>query len=192
MQNFLKTSSKWFGEAPGVPYLLPVGFRGHATATARTPTVGQRALLEILNRLSESSGTGQPEYAVVMHVDVELNRGFSGGGNIGFTRDPAAPAVRMSDDEALRRFPTEYRELVDLCRERYAGFKQNQEFNDLMKVVNEDPQCAYERRLDPTKEVGVKRGSITSTPSSRDSTATTHVLHPSEPAPREGGGGARE
>ena len=157
VQNFLKTSLRWFGEAPEVPYLLPVGFLGHATATARTPTVGQRALLDILNHLSEPSGTGQSEYAVVMHVDIELNRGFSGGGNIGFTRDPAAPTVRMSDDEALRRFPTEYRELVGLCRERYVDFKKNKKFNDLMKEVHEDPQCAYERRLDPTKAAGVRK-----------------------------------
>ena len=133
-------------------YLLPVGFLGHATATGVAPTVGQKALLEILNQLSESSGTGDPEYAVVMHVDIELNRGFAGGGNIGFTTDPTAPTVRMSDDEALSRFPTEYRELVRLCIGRYAGFKQNQEFHDLMKTVNRDPQCAYERRLDPTRE----------------------------------------
>ena len=60
VQNFLKVSSRWFGEAPEVPYLLPVGFLGHATATGVAPTVGQKALLEILNQLSESSGTGRP------------------------------------------------------------------------------------------------------------------------------------
>ena len=39
----------------------------------------------------------------------------------------------------------------------YTDFKQNQKFNDLMKAVNGGAQCAYVRRLAPTRDVGTTR-----------------------------------
>lgn len=157
VQNFLKLSLAWFGEAIEPPYLLPVGFLGSAETAQVKSNRSQRDLLNQLNTLAHESGSNSSDYDVVMHVTVELSRGFSGGGNIGITNDPHAPTVRMTDDEALKRFPWSYAALVEECRKRYAGFKQNQRFHDAMKPINEDPQCAYERRLDPTKQKGVTK-----------------------------------
>ena len=92
-----------------------------------------------------------------MHVSIELNRGSSGGGNIGLTNDTAAPTVRMTDDEALQRFPTPYKELVGCCRKRYADFRQNRKFHDLMKEVNEESACTYVRLLDPVTKTAPKK-----------------------------------
>ena len=93
-----------------------------------------------------------------MQVKVELNRGISGGGNIGLTNAPNVPKVSISDDEALKTFPKPYKELVELCRNRYSDFKQNHRFHSAMKKVNNDPTCAYERKLDPTaKNSSTKR-----------------------------------
>ncbi len=157
VQNFRKMSLQWFDEEPEVPFLLPVGFLGQATASG-APSGSQKKLLEYLTQLSESSGVGDSEYAAVMRVDIQINRGFAGGGNIGLTRSPTAPTVRMTDDEALDRFPTSYQELVERCRARYPGFKRNRAFHCAMRAVNDDPQCAYERKLDPKKETStIKR-----------------------------------
>ena len=155
VQNFFKLSLKWFGESIDPPYLLPVGFLGTAKVAQVSTTKSQRDLLKDLNTLAQRSGSAPSDYDVVMHVKVELNRGVSGGGNIGTTSDPNAPRVRMSDDEVLRRFPWTHGELVTNCRRRYDGFKTNQVFNDAMKGIKERPECAYERRRHPTKGRGV-------------------------------------
>ena len=157
VQNFIKLSTKWFGESIDPPYLLPVGFLGSAKTAQGTSTQSQRDLLRELNSLADKSAMAPSEFDVVMHISVELNRGFSGGGNIGLTRNPSAPRVRMTDDEALKIFPWSYSELVDECRKRYVEFKQNERFHKSMRTINQDPQCAYERRLDPTKQKGVPK-----------------------------------
>ena len=73
------------------------------------------------------------------------------------TSDPNAPRVSISDDEALQTFSVSYNQLVDECRTRYPNFKQNQQFHQVMKAVNEDPNCTYERKLDPTLEKSTKK-----------------------------------
>ena len=149
VQNFVKTSSVWFGESIDAPYLLPLGFVG-VTDTTVTTSVQQKKLLSELSQIAKSPISEESGYSVVLQVKVELNRGLSGGGNIGLTNAPNAPKVSISDDEALKTFPTTYKELVEVCKDRYSDFKQNQHFHSAMKKVNNDPKCAYERKLDPT------------------------------------------
>ena len=157
VQNFVKTYGNWFGEPIEAPYLLPLGFVGTAQSAVTTYPVRQRQLLEELSELAKSHYSADSDYSVVMQVRVELNRGISGGGNIGLTNDPSFPKVSISDDEALKTFSSTYNQLVDKCRGRYPGFKSNQRFYKAMKSVHQDPKCTYERKLDPTTENSIKK-----------------------------------
>ena len=78
VRNFITLSNKWFEEAPSLPFLLPVGFLGSATAAEATPKGKQKELLNILTQLSNTSEESHPEFAVVMHVNFELKHGFLG------------------------------------------------------------------------------------------------------------------
>ena len=157
VQNFVKIYTDWFNESIDVPYLLPLGFVGNArTAVARYP-IRQKELLKELSDLAKPHNVADSGYSVAMHVQVEINRGLSGGGSIGLTNDPSVPKVSISDDEALKTFPTSYNELVDECRSRYLDFKQNNRFHLAMKDVNKDAKCTYERKLDPTTEKSNKK-----------------------------------
>ena len=157
VQNFVRAYANWFGESIDAPYLLPLGFVGPAQTTVTTYPVRQRELLRELSSLANSQEPADSGYSVVMQVRVELIRGISGGGNIGLTNDPNAPRVSISDDEALKTFPTSYNELVAVCRDRYLDFKKNRAFNAAMTAVNNDPKCAYVRKLDPTSEKSPKK-----------------------------------
>ena len=156
VQNFVKTYANWFGESIDAPYLLPLGFVGIAQTTVTTP-VQQKLLLNELSQLAKSQNSDDSGYSVVMQVQIQLSRGLSGGGNIGLTNDPNAPKVSITDDEALKAFPTSYNELVAICRERYQDFKKNNFFNKAMVAVNDDAKCAYVRKLDPTSENSQKK-----------------------------------
>ena len=146
VQNFVKTYYNWFGESIDAPYLLPLGFVGIAQTTVTTP-VQQRLLLKELTQLANSQKFDDSGYSVVMQIQIQLSRGLSGGGNIGLTNDPNAPKVSITDDEALKTFPTSYNDLVIVCRGRYLDFKKNKAFNAAMTAVNNDPKCAYVRKL---------------------------------------------
>ena len=157
VQNFVKSYGTWFGESIQAPYLLPLGFVGTAQSAVTTYPVRQRQLLEELSELATSHDSSDSGFSVVMQVHIELNRGISGGGNIGLTNDPSFPKVSISDDEALKTFSYTYNQLVDSCRERYLDFKSNQRFHKAMKLINKDPNCAHERKLDPKSEKSLKK-----------------------------------
>ena len=156
VQNFVKTFSNWFAESIDAPYLLPLGFVGIAQTTVTT-SVQQKNLLIELAQLAKSHSSDESAYSVVMQVKVQLSRGLSGGGNIGLTNDPNVPKVSITDDEALKTFPTSYNGLVAIFRERYPNFKKNNTFNVVMNTVNDDPKCAYLRKLDPTSDKTPKK-----------------------------------
>ena len=157
VQNFAKVYAEWFQDSIDAPYLLPLGFVGTAQTVVSKYPVRQRQLLKELSDLASSSDSSVSGYAIVMQIRVELNRGLSGGGNIGLTSDPNVPKVSISDDEALKTFPTSYNELVDECRSCYPDFKQNNRFHSVMKNVHQDPTCTYERKLDPTTDKSSKK-----------------------------------
>ena len=150
VQNFIKLSSKWFGKTVDAPYLLPVGFVGNATSTGGNSPKGQRELIKTLDNLARlPSDTSDPEYTVVMNVQIDVKPGLSGGGSVGMTTDRKAPKFKVSDDEVLEIFSATYHDLVAENKKRYSNFKQNPHFNKLMKAVKADPNCAHERQLNP-------------------------------------------
>ncbi len=158
VRNFVKLSAKWFGENIETPYLLPVGFIGQAAVAKGISPKPQKELLKVLDTLSRSSnGKGDSDYSVAVHVQIELNRGISGGGSIGLTNDPSAPTVHVSDDEALERFPCTYTEIVSICKKRYPTFKQNRQFHQIMEPIKADVECAHERKLDPKSSKSAKK-----------------------------------
>ena len=152
VHNFVRLSMQWFEQPVEVPYLLPLGFMGQASIVKATYPGRQRSLLKTLDELAHSIETPSADYSVTLHVHVNFNRGLSGGASIGTTNDPEAPLVRISDNEMLTRYPASYDDVVAMCRKRYSNFLQNQRFNDLMKSVKADPDCAYKRSLNPNSE----------------------------------------
>ena len=149
VQNFTRLYREWFNEIVGDIYLLPIGFLGDAHLSTTKANVGQRQLLDSLSSIAAAASNDKSDYAVRLHVDIQINPQFTGGGSIGITADPSAPMVQVSDDKMLERWPDTYNDILSLCRERYDGFKQNLRFHRVMKAIKENPNCAHERRLDP-------------------------------------------
>ena len=150
IRNFILLSTEWFDEAPRVGYLLPVAFMD-STAVTSSPVKGkQRDLLKFLTQLSQTDPADTTsEYSVTLKVEVNLNRGLSGGGNIGITTDSSAPLVRFTDDEAVEAYPLTHKDVVAEAKSRYTDFSANRRFNEIMKEIKTDLNCAYERKLDP-------------------------------------------
>ncbi len=149
IKNFVNLSQKWFGQEVKIPFYLPVGFIGDIKMIGK-PAVGrQKILLNVLQNFARQHSNDESGYAVALRVDVNLDTDLKGGGTIGFTKDPSAMRVQISDDEALRNFSMTYQELIQLCRDRYPNFKQNSRFYNIMKKVKADANCTFIRKLDP-------------------------------------------
>ena len=156
--NFVKLTAHWFAIRVQVPYLLPIGFLGEATMSTGNYPKPQRELLAVLEQLGRSPvQPPESEFAVVMRFDINLNRRLMGGGNIGITNDPSAPQVRVSDTEALERYPATYDDLIKACAMRYPDLRRNRDFYRTLAGIKRDPRCVYERLLDPYNPKGAKK-----------------------------------
>ena len=151
VQNFLTLSREWFNEAVEIPYLLPVGFIGRATIVRGAFPRAQREMLRILNELSSSTSADiDAGFSVTLSFEIQLNRHLTGGGNIGITNDPSAPRVQLSDDEFFQYYHCTYNDVIEACKERYgSSFKRNFRFNEAMREIKRDAECAFERSLNP-------------------------------------------
>ena len=152
VNNFIDLASTWFGEKVNVPHLIPIGFMGEVQITKGHGGPKQRDLLRRLSELTQELPHSGSHYAVALNLEVTLNPKYTGGGSIGPTNDPNAPLTRLTDDEALARYPASYSDLTTRCALRYRNFKQNQHFNDLMRKIKEDANCAHQRKLDPRND----------------------------------------
>lgn len=153
---FANLSLEWFEEPVHKPYLLPVGFLDVAEIAVTTPPA-QRPLLKFLEALAKRNESADPDYQVAMDVRVTVHPTSGGGGSIGATNDPDAPLVRLEDDAMLDRFPDAYVDVVEACLRRYSDLRRNNRFHEVMREVNSNPDCAFQRPLDPRKKNGVTK-----------------------------------
>ena len=145
VHNFVQLLKKWFDEPVDNLYMLPVGFLGTAVGV---PTSSDQRQRDLLKRLTDIAAASDPEYPhpVALRVHMNISPARGGGATIGRTSDPNAPAVRLTDDQILDLYSTSHGEIVDACKDRYMDFIQSSKFNDLMKSVKRNAECAYERR----------------------------------------------
>lgn len=87
------------------------------------------------------------DYDIAISIDVNFNKASTLEAiPVRFSKE--GMPIYLSDDAMRIRFPLTYKEVVTKCKERYSNFKQNNDFNDHMKVVKHNPHLAHERKLD--------------------------------------------
>ena len=63
--------------------------------------------------------------------------------------DPNAQKVYLSDEEIINKYPLTYNDVFVKCKEQIPGFKQNNEFYDIMRKLKQNPTFSYQRKLNP-------------------------------------------
>lgn len=72
------------------------------------------------------------------------------GVGVQITDDPNAPALRLEEDEILKKkYPLDYRSLVKELNKRFEDFKTNSKFHKLRKELMKDKNLSRTRYLDP-------------------------------------------
>lgn len=148
--NFLKVLSLWFGrELVGSgPDYLPLAFLGSRSSIAARGT--QSKLITYLRAAKSSEDAKASEaFSVGLRVTVDAKKSSDqDAANYRLTREPTAQALRIEEDDLRDRFPWTYEKVLQRCRTRYEGFKQNQRFHALMREAKKNPQLMNRRILD--------------------------------------------
>lgn len=155
LKNFVSAVQDWFQEdlSRFNFYLMPLSF---VTSYPSIETVrlnrAENAFIDFLNRLKPEEEDPLDRYSVTVNVEVRFVRSKNAGAaSVRITDDPNVPAVRITEEQVLERYPWNYSNLVEQCRERYSDFKADQKFHELRKELVKKARLVHERRLDPTR-----------------------------------------
>ena len=73
------------------------------------------------------------------------------------TSDPNAVPVYLTEEQIRDRYPWDFRQLTDRCRERYSDFKENSEYHQLRERIASDSRFGTIRYLDPGNSKSTKK-----------------------------------
>lgn len=155
VKNFVSAVQDWFGEdlSRFNLYLMPLSFVGLPhTLEGVALNKYEKQWAEYLQQMNEGHDDPAARYAVTVNIEVRFVRSkAASAAPIRVTTDPKAPAVRLTEEQLRERYPWDYQELTNRCRERYSDFKVNKDYHELRKSLESDPKYAHIRRLDPDK-----------------------------------------
>lgn len=161
LQNFALIMREWFGKDLSEYnfYLMPLSFM---MLPARTDAIilnpQEENFLNYLERLEADADKSDTEYSVTINIDVRLTKsGSKDSPGLRLTKDPNAPAVRVTEEDIRERYPWDYDELTQKCRERYSDFKSNSKYHKIRKSLEDDDRFASIRLLDPGNPNGSKK-----------------------------------
>lgn len=118
----------------------------NAQGVEDTIVVGFDIYLENVKRLKNS------DLLVAITSAEEADAKFAKVNKVQITDAPNAQKVSISDEELIERYPLQYRNICEQCKEKIQGFKQNGKFNSIMKKIKANPRFAFVRRLNPNNK----------------------------------------
>ena len=131
LKNYMSLATKWFGVdfSQYNFFLMPISFyHGHEAAEAVSVslrTEQEKRLLKYIAATAEkASSEGEDQVSLAIETRIVRGRGADGI-PIRWTSDPGAPAMKISEENLLERYPYDADQLTSMCRKRYAEFKQN-------------------------------------------------------------------
>ncbi len=77
--------------------------------------------------------------------------------DIRITDDPSAPEIRVREETLLKKYPLDYRKLVEKLRSRYIDFKLNQRFHQFKRQFKKKGTLCHTRCLDPDNPKSSKK-----------------------------------
>lgn len=155
VKNFASAAQDWFNEdlSRFNFYLMPLSFVSPPSATQAVELKKEeKKFLRYVRNLDDRDSDPNARYSVAINIEVRFVRSKSSAATeVRVTNDPNAPAVQLTEEQIRERYPWDYHELTNRCRERYPEFKRDQKYHKLRKELEADIRFAHERRLDPQK-----------------------------------------
>mgnify|MGYP001771019544 CR=1 FL=1 len=155
VKNFASAAQDWFNEdlSRFNFYLMPLSFVTPPPATQAVElNKEEKNFLRYVTNLDDRDSDPNARYSVAINIEIRFVRSKSAAATpVRDTNDPNAIAVRLTEEQIRERYPWDYHELTNQCRERYPDFKVDKTYHQIRKALEADRRFAHERRLDPEK-----------------------------------------
>ena len=118
----------------------------------------EKNFLAFLESLDDADEDPESRYSVSLNVDVKFTRSKARHAfEVKVSDDPAAPEVRLTEEDIREKYPWDYNTLTERCRKRYRNFKANQKYHRIRKPLESNEGFARLRFLDPGNPRSAKK-----------------------------------
>lgn len=155
LKNFMTLAMQWFDYNFNQFnfYLMPVSFY-HMTdmCSFSIDNNFRENMFQYLNSVEHAHDNDEDDnFSISLRLETKLVKTTSAEAmQIRLTDDPNAPELQINEEDALKNFPHTYNGLCEIFRKRYSNFKQNKEFNDIMRnLKTQGEKFCKQRKLDP-------------------------------------------
>lgn len=153
LKNFSSAISDWFNRdlSEFNFYLMPLSFVPlHTHIEAIVLNKEETRFLGYVHGLGPTEEDPTSPYSFAVNVEVRFVRSAAKDAlAVRVTNDPNAPAIRITEEQVLDRYPWDYQHLTEKCRERYSGFKADSKYHKIRKEIESNPDFVHVRLLDP-------------------------------------------
>lgn len=135
-------------------YLMPLAYVDSKVEASSITTEEVKKYIEFVkNKVSSST---EDDYTIAISIDIQFNKSNSFDA-IGMRYAEDGIAITLSEEDIRSRFPMITKQLTNKAKARYSDFKQNMEFNELMKLIKSNEKLCYIRQLDPENIKSTKK-----------------------------------
>lgn len=129
-------------------YLMPLAYVDSKIEVQSILTDEVKNYLNYLKKKVSETDDTDIDYSVAIGIDITFKKNATLDG-IGMRYDENGVPIKISEEDITKKFPLTYKDLTTKCQERYSDFKQNSDFNKLMKKIKANKTYAHNRKLDP-------------------------------------------
>lgn len=161
VKNFVFASREWFNRELSELELnlLPLGFLNLPAQVEGVPFNAEEAtLIRFLDGLDKAQTKPDAPYSVTVNVEIKFTKSKTKDAlGVRITNDPAASAVRLTEEQISEKYPWDYSMLTQKCKERYSDFKIDSRYHKIRKPLRADSRFGTTRYLDPSRKNGTNK-----------------------------------
>ncbi len=154
LKNFVLAVKEWFAQdlSNSNFYLMPLSFLDMPLQSdvIFLKKREERNFWDYLQQLEASTGKSNSDYQITANIGVNFIRSKAKDAmKVQVTTDSDATKIYLTEEQILEKYPWDYKQLTDRCRQRYSGFKLNSDYHVLRKSLYGDKRYCHLRYLDP-------------------------------------------
>jgi hypothetical protein len=164
LRNYMRAAERWFGYdfTRYNFYLMPLAFHYPKEAEVAKFGAGKKQVKRLLDYFAKAErdnpSDDSHDFNVALRTKVKFVRtAESEAEAVRITTDPSAPALRIEEEDVLKRYPWDYGTLVKRLHARYSDFKQTARFFGRKRELESDARFCRVRYLNPKNPKGGKK-----------------------------------
>lgn len=163
VKNYVKIIKLWFNESLSNYnfYLIPLIHATFEPDDIIKINKEENNVLMFLNNLENNNNNQESGFSLSVGVEVNFTRSKANDAlNVRFSNEPNAIKIKLSEKEIKDKYPMEYKELVEECRNKYTNFKLDKKFFDIKSECEKDDKYCHIRLLNPSNPKGGSKNFI--------------------------------